>query len=108
MNETTYEGDPLVVRVIIWADAQKTTRRDLTGATFEAAVGRQGGTVAPGTVTPVDLVQGEVDVAFPSSAVTLNTRAAALTAQLRVALPGRPSETGWSKVYTVLPSIRVS
>jgi len=84
IREPLYESETLRVRVTVRAKASDGTIGapiNLTGATMTAAIGIPDQPGTAGTVVPVDLVNGVVDVAFPA---TGNVASSYVVAQLRV------------------------
>lgn len=99
-----HEADNLRVRVTVREQLPDGTTGDpidLTGATMACAIGTPDTTGTAGTVIPVDLTAGIVDVAFGPVG---NITASWVVAQLRVTRDGE-TQTAWEQTYAIRPSI---
>lgn len=99
-----HEIDTLRIRVTVRDSAGSAV--DLTGASFVAVIGGTGRGADPGaagTVTPVTLASGVVDIEFaPDSAA-----APSAVVQLRVTLAGE-TQTVYAETFTVRRSLRTA
>lgn len=88
---TVYSKDTLKVRVTV---KREETPVALTGASFAAAIGIPNGKSYAGSVTPVDLLNGIVDVFFDLKPMK-ELRAMRVMAELQVELGGE-AQTVWA------------